>query len=259
MENKIENENEDNNFDYSNIFIEKGDVDYPDSPISENSDFTYDTESPQFIDSSESHEIKKKKHKKKKLRKDVSINNMVENMIVSNTETNSWDENANTTITNWYNMFRQQSFIYKSILDRNLKMSERLNTISVLSSSTLGVFAAFKMWQSSDDTFQLISNIVLMFFNFIIAFITSLSKSYLDDKRNDKLLEHIENIDKFLGEISAQLLKSPFYRMDANKFFKINNNKYTKLISSAPMLNINELQDGKEKYKEYIQHIDDNI
>jgi fructosamine-3-kinase len=39
---------------------------------------------------------------------------------------NGWDEDANNTINNWYSLFKQQSFIYQRILERNKKISDKL-------------------------------------------------------------------------------------------------------------------------------------
>lgn len=164
---------------------------------------------------------------------------------------NGWDENAMKTIDNWYNIFKELSFVYQWVLDRNRKMSDRLATISVISSSALGIFSAFKLWIDNDALFQTVSNIILMFLNFGVALITSLSKRYVDDQKNESIRTYIEEVDSFLGEIAAQVLKMPIYRMNAEKFFKLNNDKYTKLISCTPNLSLTDLSLGKAKYKMY--------
>jgi len=164
---------------------------------------------------------------------------------------NGWDENAIKTINNWYYTFKELSFVYQWVLDRNRKMSDRLATISVISSSALGIFSAFKLWIDNDALFQTVSNIIIMFLNFGVALITSLSKRYVDDQKNETIRTYIEEVDSFLGEIAAQVLKMPIYRMNAEKFFKSNNDKYTKLISSTPNLSLTDLSQGKAKYKMY--------
>ena len=133
---------------------------------------------------------------------------------------NGWDNDAEKTINNWFNTFKKLSFIYQWVLDRNRKMSDRLATISVISSSALGIFSAFKLWIDNDALFQTVSNIILMFLNFGVALITSLSKRYVDDQKNESIRTYIEDVDSFLGEIAAQVLKMPIYRMNAEKFFK---------------------------------------
>ena len=130
-------------------------------------------------------------------------------------------------------------------------MSDRLSTISITASSGLGIFSAFKLWDKDDDSFQIISNIILVFFNFGIALITSLSKRYIDDVKNESIRSYIEEVDKFLGEIAAQILKAANYRMNADEFFKLYNDKYTKLVSIAPNLSISDLAQGKKVYITY--------
>jgi hypothetical protein len=184
---------------------------------------------------------------------------IINNMLKSESDINGWDEDATTTIKNWYNIFKQQSFIYQWILDRNKKISNKLTIISILASSLLGIFTGFKLWIQNDQLFQTISNILLMLFNFIVALITACSRSYIDDKRNEKLRVYIEEVDSFLGEISAQVLKSPVYRMNADKFFKLSNDKYTRLISCAPNLSIYEIKQGKYEYNLYYSHCEKHV
>jgi hypothetical protein len=179
--------------------------------------------------------------------------------IISNDDnikiTNGWDKDANITIENWYNIFKQQSFMYQLILDKNMLISDRLAVLSIISSTSLGLFTGFKLWKENDMIFQTTSNIILMLSNFSVAIMTTISKRYIDDKRNETIRQYITNVDIFLGEISAQLLKSTHYRMNADEFFKINNDKYTSLISSAPNLSISEIEYGKIKYNNYKKYI----
>jgi len=191
-------------------------------------------------------------NKKKRCR-----SSMINSMTTKTHNENGWDDNATKTINNWYYTFKELSFVYQWVLDRNRKMSDRLATISVISSSALGIFSAFKLWIDNDALFQTVSNIILMFLNFAVALITSLSKRYVDDQKNETIRTYIEDVDSFLGEIAAQVLKMPIYRMNAEKFFKTNNDKYTKLISSTPNLSLTDMSQGKAKYKMY--YPDDNL
>jgi len=190
-------------------------------------------------------------------KKKKSRSSMINSMTTKIHNENGWDDNAIKTINNWYYTFKELSFVYQWVLDRNRKMSDRLATISVISSSALGIFSAFKLWIDNDALFQTVSNIILMFLNFAVALITSLSKRYVDDQKNETIRTYIEDVDSFLGEIAAQVLKMPIYRMNAEKFFKTNNDKYTKLISSTPNLSLTDMSQGKAKYKMY--YPDDNL
>lgn len=193
----------------------------------------------------------------KTLKKTKSAGAVVNDMLRHTSKTigiiNGWDNDATLTIKNWYKIFKQQSFIYQWILDRNINMADKLTIVSIISSSALGIFSGFKLWIDQDMVFQTVSNIILMLFNFLIALITTLSKRYIDDKRNEKIRNYIEELDNFLGEISAQVLKSPVYRMNADEFFKLNNDKYTKLITTAPNISLNEMKDAKKQYKIFIK------
>ena len=98
-----------------------------------------------------------------------------------------------------------------------------------------------------------------MLLNFVVALITAASKRYIDDKRNETIRAYVEEVDIFLGELSAQVLNSPVYRMNADKFFKLNNSKYTKLISSAPNLSLTEIDEGKKEFALYKEHCHYNV
>lgn len=188
------------------------------------------------------------------------ISNMVESMLKRDDKNiNGWDSDANITITNWYKTFKQQSFIYQYVLDKNRKIADRLAVTSIISSALLGIFSGFKLWIDNDVIFQTVSNILLMLLNFLVALITASSKRYIDDKRNETIRAYVEEIDIFIGELSAQVLNSPVYRMNADRFFKLNNTKYTKLISSAPNLSISEINEGKQKFSIYKEHCYYNV
>ena len=98
-----------------------------------------------------------------------------------------------------------------------------------------------------------------MLSNFSIALITGYSKSYVDDKRNEIIRIYIDEVDGLLGEISAQVLKSPIYRVDAGQFFKDHNYKYTKLITYLPNISLYELNESKKAYEHFNKHINDIV
>lgn len=166
---------------------------------------------------------------------------------------NGWDDSANNTINNWYNLFRQQSFIYQWVIERNKKISNNLMIASIIASTTLGIFSSFKLWIKNNE-FSTISDVLLIITNFSVAFITNYSKSYIDDKRNEIIRIYIDEVDELLGEISGQVLKSPKYRINANDFFKDHNYKYTKLITYIPNISIYELNESKKEYEEFKKH-----
>jgi hypothetical protein len=180
---------------------------------------------------------------------------MFDNMLKPN-NINGWDVEANTTLKNWYHTFKQQSFIYQTVLDHNNLMAERLAFASIATSSTLGIFAGFKLW-IPDSTFQIVSNIILILCNFGVALITAMSRRYGDIKRTDLIgiKNHVDEIDEFLGIISAQVLKSPIYRTNADDFFRAYNDQYTKIITSAPNISLGEITKAKNLYEVNFQVI----
>jgi hypothetical protein len=178
-------------------------------------------------------------------------NNKTENNIVKKEIINDWDDDSNKTLNNWYNTFREISHIYQFILDRNYKISSKLSLISIISSSSLSIFAGFKLWVPDDKTFQNSSNIIMLISNLVIAGITTMSKRYIDDNRNEKIRTYIEEVDQFMNLVYAQYCLLPVYRLNAKEFFKSNNDQYTKLMVSAPNLSINELEIAKTNYKIY--------
>ena len=216
-----------------------------------------DNNIPDFIDESEksddsiSDTIDSNKNNSPKIKNNKLVIKNKDKSFISNSEINGWDHDANKTIQNWFYLFREQSFVYQWVLDRNRRISDRLGTLSIISSSILGIFSAFKLWMDNDTLFQTVSNIILMFLNFGVALITSMSKRYIDNQKNETIRTYLEEVDNFWGEIAAQLLKSPIYRMNADKFFKLNNDKYTKLASCAPNLSLSDITEGKIKYQLY--------
>lgn len=168
----------------------------------------------------------------------------------SNVE-NDWDDDANSTLKNWYYIFEELSHSYQYILDRNYKISSNLSMVSVISSSILSLFSGFKLWIQDDKVFQSSSDIMMMLSNLAVAGITTMAKRYIDDNRNEKIRIYIEEVDKFMNLIYAQYCNKPALRMNAKDFFKNNNETYTKLMISAPNLSIKEMELAKSHYKTY--------
>jgi nitrate reductase NapAB chaperone NapD len=164
---------------------------------------------------------------------------------------NGWDDDANSTLKNWYYAFEELSHSYQYILDRNYKISSNLSMISVISSSVLSIFSGFKLWIQDDKVFQYTSDIIMMVSNFAIAGVTTMAKRYIDDNRNEKIRIYIEEVDKFMNLVYAQYCNKPFLRMNAKDFFKNNNETYTRLMISCPNLSIREMELAKSHYKSY--------
>jgi hypothetical protein len=176
---------------------------------------------------------------------------LIDNTGYTVTDVNGWDKNAVETVRNWRILFKENKYIYEWVLEKNYKISTNLNLISVVSSSVMGCFSAFKLWIQDDKTFQASSDIIMLFSNFLIAAITTSSKRYIDDNRNEKIRNYLEEVSRFLGNITSELIKTAEYRMDADKFIKTQQEIYSKLIINKPNISISELTAAKNAYKNF--------
>ncbi len=179
------------------------------------------------------------------------MNDVIDIEADSNSIVNGWDVSSLYTLNNWYKYFKERSYCYQFILDRNRRISTRLSLLSIISSSVLSIFAGLKLWNESDKSYQTGSDVAMMISNFIIAGITTASKRYIDDQRNEQIRTHIENVDIFLGKIYGQIYLDAKYRINAKEFIKNNIEEYTKLMITAPNLTISELRESKTNYRKY--------
>lgn len=164
---------------------------------------------------------------------------------------NGWDENAVETVRNWRILLKENKYIYEWILEKNHRISTNLNLISVISSSAMGCFSAFKLWVQDDRVFQATSDIIMLFSNFLIAAITTTSKRYIDDNRNEKIRNYLEEVSQFLGNITSELIKTAEYRMNADKFIRTQQEIYSKLLINKPSITIGELTAAKNAYRDF--------
>jgi hypothetical protein len=176
---------------------------------------------------------------------------LIDNTGYTVTDVNGWDKNAVETVRNWRILFKENKYIYEWVLEKNYKISTNLNLISVVSSSVMGCFSAFKLWIQDDKTFQATSDIIMLFSNFLIAAITTSSKRYIDDNRNEKIRNYLEEVSRFLGNITSELIKTAEYRMNADKFIKTQQEIYSKLIINKPNITISELTAAKNAYNNF--------
>lgn len=178
-----------------------------------------------------------------------TASNLIHSVSNQSNGVKGWDKNAVDTVQNWRTLFKEYKFIYEWILERNYKISTNLNLISVVSSSVMGCFSAFKLWVQDDKTFQASSDIIMLFSNFLIAAITTSSKRYIDDNRNEKIRIYLDDVNKFLGNISSELIKSPEYRINADEFIRSQQELYTKISTNKPNITLSELTNAKKSYQ----------
>jgi len=189
------------------------------------------------------------------------IYNKNNNKILKNNNNNNIKNIYNNEIiNNWYIVFQKYKFIYQLILDKNTKIFNILNLLSIFLTTLLGIFSAFKMSAYTDNNLSVTTNFVkagtacIMCLEFFTAFIIALSKKYSNNSRTNEIKQYIFHLNIFIGEIYAQLLNSNIYKDNANKFIKLHINKYTKLIIRKPLLSINENNYCEKEYQKYISN-----
>lgn len=188
----------------------------------------------------------------------ISTNNIVSNLPINrsnelnnnNTDViNGYDAKAIQTLEAMRKNCQFLSFAYQFILDRNFKFSTRLSIISMISSSAMSIFAGFKLWLGDDKSFQSYSDITMLISNFLIAAVTTASKNYIDDKRNETIRNYLSLVDQFLGVLQTQLSFDPKYRIPADEFMNKYKETYGKILSDAPNASIKEIIMAKQRYK----------
>ena len=138
-------------------------------------------------------------------------------------------------------------------------MSIKLSVATIIGSGFLSVFSAFKLWINDEVIFQSTSDIIMLISNLIIAGITTVSKNYIDDARNEKIKNYVAEVNTFLGMIYAQSTLAPDYRMEANKFFESHTKDYTKLMTTMPALSVEEMELTDLEYDKYRKTIDTRL
>jgi hypothetical protein len=176
-------------------------------------------------------------------------NNIELNKIPSNSIVNGYDTKSVEMLKEMKKTCEFLSFSYQFILDRNFKFSTRLSIISMISSSMMSIFAGFKLWLGDDKLFQNYSDLTMLISNFLIAAITTASKNYIDDKRNDAIRNYLSTVDQFLGVLQTQLTFDPKYRMHADEFMQKYKETYGKILSEAPNASIKEIILAKQRFK----------
>jgi len=162
-----------------------------------------------------------------------------------------WENDAESTLLRWQKSLKYTSFCYQFVLDRNLQISNTLNILATVISLILGIFSGFKLWQEDDKQFQSASNIIMLISNSIVAGLTTISKKYIDDGRNEKIKKFVDEVDKFNSMVNSQLLLSKKYRISADDFFKENTPIFSKIMSDTPSLTIKEIQLIKKSWTQF--------
>ena len=174
-----------------------------------------------------------------------------ESNVLDKAECNGWTPEDESMLNSWCETLKRTSFAYQYLIDKSYQISTRLSLISICSSSILSIFAGFKLWVQDNRVFQSTGDIVMLFSNFLIAAITTASKRYLDDQKNQKIKAYLEEADKFQAIVFTQMSMVPKYRMPAKDFFNKYKDIYTKIMTSMPNVSIKEITMAQQKYKEF--------
>ena len=183
------------------------------------------------------------------------VENVVEKRPTNNddcsNDNNGWTEDNEDMLRQWADSLKTTSFAYQYLLDKSYSISTQLSLISICSSSILSIFAGFKLWIQDNKSFQNAGDIVMLFSNFIVAAITTASKRYLDDNRNQKIRTFLNDLDKLYAIIVTQLSMLPEYRINAKEFFDKYKESYTRIMVSMPNVSIKEITIARNKYIEF--------
>ena len=133
------------------------------------------------------------------------------NIIIENTELN----NINI-INDYYKTLKQKSLVYKMILNKNRKLTDKLISTSLFFSITIGMLTSFKIILNNN-----FGQGILIILNIWNIFIIMFLKKYVYDKRNDIIQINTNNINIFINNLLN------------NINFDLLNKMYTDLISNT--------------------------
>jgi len=152
------------------------------------------------------------------LENNIDINNDIDfndeclnNIIIENTELN----NINI-INDYYKTLKQKSLVYKMILNKNRKLTDKLISTSLFFSITIGMLTSFKIILNNN-----FGQGILIIINIWNIFIIMFLKKYVYDKRNDIIQINTNNINIFINNLLN------------NINFDLLNKMYTDLISNT--------------------------
>jgi hypothetical protein len=158
-----------------------------------------------------------------------------------------WDESSIYTVKYWIKKLDAMDIIYRYILEKSMKMSNRVNLISTVSSFVLGILSAFKL-AFSDDVFSTVSDVILMIFNFIIAIMSITAKKYLDNSRTDNIQLYLSGLNQFKISLIFEL-SNINKTMNGRDFISANQEQYIDIIDiSKPELSLSEEKEAKQYY-----------
>lgn len=162
---------------------------------------------------------------------------------------NGWNDDSLKTVSKWREFLLEYKFIYEFVLERNLKISGVLVFISITSSAILGILSAIKLWLGNEFHFQVATDLVMLFSNFIVAAVTSFSRK--DDNLNEKIKLYITEIDALNGKINSEMILTTVFRQNGDIFIENNKETITRLCTHSPEISL-KIKDKARKA--YIEH-----
>ena len=152
---------------------------------------------------------------------------IVELETVLSSDIKTWDVETIKIIDSWLLKIAKLKIIYNYIADKSNKTSDRINLISTISSFILGLLSAFKL-AFKDDIFSIVSDVILMIFNFSIAITAITAKKYLDNSRTDNIKIYLENLNDFEKDLKYNKI---YQHINGKDFIRANMQKFNDLTN----------------------------
>jgi hypothetical protein len=175
---------------------------------------------------------------------------------------NNWSQKNLTTLKEWKTTIAKSSFIYDTVnqkydtrLKRFLLIAFIINGVSTListiSAAVLGINPAL-------TTVGFWLSVVIAIVQLGGTIVTGAVKIYGWDTLVKNISVYIQKLDSFYATISSELILSDMLREDANKFIIKQNEQFTQIIQSQPVIYPTDYDKALVKFDEFIKDNDTN-
>ena len=169
--------------------------------------------------------------------------------MLSHKEVKQWDRATLKVMKIWLSKIIKLKIIYKYIYEKSIKTSDRINLISTISSFVLGLLSAFKL-AFKDDVFSIVSDVISIIFNFIIAITSVTAKKYLDNSRIDNIRVYLDDLNNFEKDLKHNI---NYQQINGEDFIEANLTKFNELvIDNRPEISLSEKNEAIKYHKKYI-------
>ena len=158
-----------------------------------------------------------------------------------------WSEENNRVLHEWISTLINLKKKYKYILTKCQNISNTANLISTISSFILGILSAFKL-AFKDDIFSMVTDIILMIFNFIIAIISITAKRYLEGSRIENIQLYLTDLDIMINKLVEEQRKIN-KTINGDEYINTNIEDYNNLTCDSKIPEISEYEN--QEYEKY--------